>query len=85
MLIWMSRQVGGVGGQLARESAARGAREEKFDSFAPAESTAAAVMSGQFDNFCRSARRVDRDNNNKLVLILTRHTLARAGLANRPY
>ena len=31
-------------------------------------------------------RRVDRDNNNnKLVLILTRHTLARAGLANRPY
>ena len=24
-------------------------------------------------------------NNNKLVLILTRHTLARAGLANRPY
>ena len=25
------------------------------------------------------------DNNNILVLILTRHTLARAGLANRPY
>ena len=25
------------------------------------------------------------NNNNKLVLILTRHTLARAGLANRPY
>ena len=25
------------------------------------------------------------DDNNKLVLILTRHTLARAALANRPY
>ena len=28
---------------------------------------------------------VPAGNNNKLVLILTRHTLARAGLANRPY
>ena len=56
---------GGVGGQLAREST-HDSRCGRVDSFGRArsarrkiggyiESTAAAVMSGQFDNFCRSA------------------------------